>query len=132
MHPALLAGVPLNGSLLVDNVKLVRVGGNAYVFARHDAHNGKERPRWFPAFGASAGVIVRDVAGEGYLDFLAGTLAEEVASWEGGRAFGEAVVEKGVERRHFFLFCLFACASLIVFIVFLSLPQAWWMLRILR
>lgn len=42
-----------------------------------------------------------DVAFEGDFDFVGWAAAVEVAAGEVGVAFGEAVVDEGVDRRHF-------------------------------
>lgn len=76
------------------------IGCDAEVIARDDTDDGEERSLWFPAFRAAAGVVVRYVALNGYLDFVSWALAVEVSAGEVRVAFADSVVDKRVEGRH--------------------------------
>lgn len=97
VHAAVLAGVALDGGLRVDNGYLLLAAGDGQLFARDDAHDGEEGPRWLPAFAAAAGVVMEDVRAEGYFDGVAVAVAVELASGEGRSTLGDAVVDEGVE-----------------------------------
>lgn len=59
---ALGACVTLDGRALVDNLELVLVGSDAELLLGDDADNGEDGTLGLPALGASAGVVVRDIA----------------------------------------------------------------------
>lgn len=101
MDSALLAGVALDSGRLVDYAQLVTVGCYAEVVTGDDTDDGEERTGWFPALGTAAGVVVRDVALYGDLDFVLWAVAVEVSAGEVGVAFGDSVVDEGVNGRHF-------------------------------
>jgi hypothetical protein len=100
MHAAVPARVALDRGRGVDNVQFVRVGGDGERGGGEDADDGEQGAGGLPALGAAAGVVVGDVAGEGDLDFVAGAVAVEFSPGEVGRAFGDAVVDEGVDGRH--------------------------------
>jgi hypothetical protein len=94
---AVTAGVSLNSSALVNDGELVTVGSDLELVAGDDSDDGEESTLRLPALGASAGVVVSDLAAEGDLDRVGGALAAELATREVGRALGDAVLEAGVE-----------------------------------
>lgn len=94
---AVTAGVSLNSSALVNNGELVTVGSDLDLVAGDDSDDGEESTLGLPTLGASAGVVVSDLAAEGDLDRVGGALAAELATREVGRTLGDAVLEAGVE-----------------------------------
>lgn len=94
---AVTAGVSLDSSALVDNSELVTVGSDLDLVTGNDSDDGEESTLGLPALGASAGVVVSDLAAKGDLDRVGGALAAELATREVGRALGDAVLEAGVE-----------------------------------
>lgn len=94
---AVTAGVSLNSSALVDDGELVTVGSDLELVAGDDSDDGEESTLGLPALGASAGVVVSDLAAEGDLDRVGGALAAKLATREVGRTLGDAAVEAGVE-----------------------------------
>jgi hypothetical protein len=68
MGAAGLAGVPLDRRRGIDDVKLVAVFKYGQAFARDHGDHGKNRPLRLPAFGATTGVVVGDVALDGDFD----------------------------------------------------------------
>lgn len=94
---AVTAGVSLNSSALVNNSELVTVGSDLELVAGDDSDDGEESTLGLPALGASAGVVVSDLAAEGDLDRVGGALAAKLATREVGRTLGDAVLEAGVE-----------------------------------
>jgi hypothetical protein len=97
MNAAVTAGVSLNSSALVNDSELVTVGSDLDLIAGNDSDDGEESTLGLPALGASASVVVSDLAAEGNLDRVGGALAAELATGEVGRALGDAVLEAGVE-----------------------------------
>lgn len=94
---AVTASVSLNSSALVNNSELVTVGSDLELVAGDDSDDGEESTLGLPALGASAGVVVSDLAAEGDLDRVGGALAAKLATREVGRTLGDAVLEAGVE-----------------------------------
>jgi len=74
------------------------VCGDGKIGDRDDADDGEERAGWLPAFRAAADVVMEDVRGEGCFDFIAGTVAVELSTGEGGAPFENTIVDDGVER----------------------------------
>src|SRR5437879_8826760 len=68
VHAALLAGMPVDGSLGVHDRELVAVRLDAQVVAPHDGDLREQRPFGIPALGAAAHVIVRALPLDRYLD----------------------------------------------------------------
>lgn len=97
VNTAVTAGVSLNSSALVNDGELVTVGSDLELVAGDDSDDGEESTLGLPALGASAGVVVSDLAAEGDLDRVGGALAAELATREVGRTLGDAVLEAGVE-----------------------------------
>lgn len=93
-----LAGVALDGGAGVEDVQFLRVGSHFDVVDGHDGDDGEERAFGLPALRAAAGVVVEDVAGDGYFYFVAGAVALEGSSREVGCAFSDAIVDQGVDR----------------------------------
>src|SRR5258708_31805429 len=70
MGTATLAGVPLDRRRRVDHAQLVAVLKNGHVVARDNRDHRKGCSFGFPALGATAGVIVGDIALDADLDRL--------------------------------------------------------------
>src|SRR5260221_3816812 len=62
MRPAILAGVALDHRRRVDNLQLVAVFENRHAVARDNSDDRKGGALPLPAFGAAAGMNVRDIA----------------------------------------------------------------------
>ena len=75
MYPALLARVTLDGSAPIDDSELLCVGRDTQGVPRHDPDHGEQRASGLPALGATAGMVVRDVALDADFDFVLGTVA---------------------------------------------------------
>lgn len=61
-HATFTTGVSLDGSVCVDDVEFVGLGGYREVGTGYDADEGEECASGSPAFQSSAGVVVGDVA----------------------------------------------------------------------
>lgn len=97
VNTAVAAGVSLDGSILVDDGELVTIGSDLDLVAGDDGNDGEESALRLPALGASAGVVVQDLAVEGDLDGVGRALAANLSAGEVVGALCEAVLEAGVE-----------------------------------
>lgn len=61
-HAAFLAGVPLDQRGGIDDGELVAVLQHLDAFCRRDRHDRNSGAFWLPALGATAGLVVGDVA----------------------------------------------------------------------
>lgn len=61
VHTTVLARVALDHGVLVDNAEFGFAGGDGERRARDDAYDAEDCTGRFPALGAAAGVVVRDV-----------------------------------------------------------------------
>src|SRR5271168_2328483 len=77
VRAAHLAGMPLDGLRGIDDVKLVAVLEHGHVLARYNGNDRENSALRFPALGAAAGVVVRDVALDADLDRLVLAFADE-------------------------------------------------------
>lgn len=93
---AVLARVSKDDGVRVDDVELALVGSHLEVVLWDDANDGKKAALGLPALGASAGVVVQDVAFNGDLDGVSGAVASEDASSEVLLALGKAIVNEWV------------------------------------
>jgi hypothetical protein len=92
VHPAIFAGVTLDGRIGIHDLELVGVLGNTQLVARHNRDLREHCARGLPAFGASAYVIVGALGRNGYLDGIARTLARKRSSREVRRAGPDAAI----------------------------------------
>lgn len=97
VYATLLASIALDCGIWVDDGEFVGVGYDFDVVDGHDADDREESSVGFPAFGAAAGVVVGDVSGDLDFDGVGAAVALEGSAAEVGVAFGEAVVDVGVE-----------------------------------
>src|SRR6185295_10411098 len=97
MGTAHLAGVALDGRRGIYDLQLVAVFRHFHVVARHNGDHRKSCALWLPAFGAAAGMVMSDVAGDGNLDRLVLALADQGASGEAARALLHSVVNRWVD-----------------------------------
>jgi hypothetical protein len=80
MHAAILAGMTLNGRLLVDDLQFVGILGDGDIVTRDDGdlrHGGTRR---LPAFAAAANVIMGSLALQGHDHGIAGAFAGQGAT----------------------------------------------------
>ena len=97
VYATLLASIALDCGIGVDDGEFVGVGYDFDIVDGHDTDDGEEGSVGFPAFGAAAGVVVGDVSGDLDFDGVGAAVALEGSAAEVGVAFGEAVVDVGVE-----------------------------------
>lgn len=77
VHAAFLAGVPLDQGGGIDDGELVAVLQHLDAFCRRDRHDRNGGAFWLPALGATAGVVVGDVALDPDLHRIARALADK-------------------------------------------------------
>jgi hypothetical protein len=88
VHTTLRAGVPLNGGVGVDDLQFFGVLGDAKLVAWHNCDLREQRPRRFPALGASAHMIVCALARYAHLNRIGCAFAvQRTARKVGGRGF---------------------------------------------
>src|SRR5882757_628796 len=97
MRAAGLAGVSLDRRRGVDDLQLVAVFEHRHIFARHNGDHREDRPVGLPAFGAAAGMIVRDIALDADLDRPVLAFADQGAAAKAARAFLYATVNRWVD-----------------------------------
>jgi hypothetical protein len=100
MSLALFACMSLNGSGLVDDVKFIPIGGNGYLFCRYDTDYREQGIFWFIALGATTEMVMGDVSGQRHFDFLGRAVTVKFSSFKAWIAFGDTVVDGGVDGRH--------------------------------
>src|SRR5207342_3828956 len=61
VYATALAGVALDGGRVIDGAELLFVSGDADLVARHHADDRERGALGLPAFGAAAGVVVRNL-----------------------------------------------------------------------
>jgi hypothetical protein len=101
MDAAVGAGVALDDGGGVDDLELGGVGLDGEVIAGDDTDDGEEGAGGLPAFRATAGVVVGDVALQGDDDLVGGAAALESSTGEVGVTLGEAVVDERVDGGHY-------------------------------
>lgn len=99
VNPALPAGVSENDCRVVDDAELVSVGRDLDLVSGDNADDREEGAGGLPAFGASAGVVVGDVAPECDLHRPALAVAAELAPGEVGVPFGQTIIDQWMKRR---------------------------------
>src|SRR5579859_60503 len=97
MRSANLAGMSLDRRRCINHVKLVAVLENTDIFTRHDRNHGKDGSFRFPAFGAAAGVIVRDITLDTHLDRPVLAFADQSSAGETARTLLYPVVNRWVD-----------------------------------
>src|SRR5689334_10308852 len=97
VRPAGLAGVTLDHGRGVDDLELVAVLENSEILARDHSDDREGRALRLPAFGAAAGVVVRDVALDADLDRMVRAFADQRAAGKAAAALFDAVVDRGME-----------------------------------
>src|SRR5258707_13207307 len=101
MRAADCAGVALDSRRTVDDLELVAVLEHFHFVARYNRDHRKGCALRLPAFGATAGVVVGDVAGDGDLDRLVLAFADQGAAGEAAGTFLPSVVNRwGGMRNH--------------------------------
>src|SRR5260370_41786926 len=91
------AGMALNRGGSIDDLELVAVFQLLHIVARNDSNHGEGGAFGFPAFGAAAGVVMRDVAGDGDLDRPVLAFADQGSAGESSGTFLDAVVNRRVD-----------------------------------
>jgi len=82
MGVTLLAGVALDGGGFVDNRQFFAVGNDADLIPRHYGDDGEYRVFRFPAFAATAGVVIQGLRVDPDLDLVGRTQALQGATGE--------------------------------------------------
>lgn len=98
VNTAVLAGIALNGSILVHNRKLRGIGCHRDGVSRYNANHREERTGWLPTLGAATGVVVGNIAIQGDLDLVGGAVAVQLPSGEATGAWCDSIVDERVER----------------------------------
>jgi hypothetical protein len=86
VHPAIFAGVPLDGGIGVHDLELVGALGNTQLVARYNRDLREQRALGLPALGTSAYVIEGALGRDAHLDGVARALTRERSSREIRRA----------------------------------------------
>lgn len=110
MDATLLAGVTLDDSAFVNDGQLVLIGCDLDIVNRNDADDGEESAGWLPALGTSACVVVKNVASDGHLHFVAwaSAMAMQLSAREVVASLGETAVDQWMKRWcHGDMYCLF-------------------------
>jgi hypothetical protein len=92
VHAARRAGVALNGRVGIDNLELVGVLGDTKLVARHDGDLREQSACGFPAFGASAHVVMSGLRRDAYLDGIASAFAMKRTAREARGAGLHAII----------------------------------------
>src|SRR5688500_4040146 len=87
-----LAGMTLNRCGLVDDYDLLAILADFQIVARHHRDDREGGTFGFPTFGATAGMVVRNVAFDRDLHRLVGALADQGSIGEAAGAGLHAVV----------------------------------------
>src|SRR5579859_751977 len=109
MRAADLAGIALDHRGRIDDLQLVAVLEHRHVLTGYHGDDREHRALWLPAFGATAGVIMRHVALDADLDRLVLAFADQGAAAEAARAFLHAAVDRWVELNAHESFLLVFC-----------------------
>src|ERR1043166_4734303 len=89
------AGVALDQRRFVDDGEPIAPRQHLDLVAGHDGDHREDRPRWLPALGAAAHVVVRDVRANRDLDWRRRTATRQRAAGE----LAIAGLEPGIDRR---------------------------------
>src|SRR5258708_4591531 len=111
MGTANLASMPLDRRRRVDHAQLIAVLKNGHVVARDDRDHRKGCSFGFPALGATAGVIVGDIALDADLDRLVRALADEGSAGKVAGALLYSAVNRWVDMNSHGSFLLLFDAS---------------------
>src|SRR6266568_4226696 len=97
MSAAGLAGVSLDSGRCINDVKLVAVFEHGHAIARDDGHDGESRSGRLPAFRATTGVVVGDVALDADLDRFVRAFADQGSARKVARSLFYAIVDRWVD-----------------------------------
>src|SRR6266576_1679893 len=92
VHPAIFAGVPLDGRVGIHGLELVGTLGNTELVARHNRDLREQRALRLPALGASTDVIIGALRRNAHLYGITRALAHKRPSREVRRAGFHTVV----------------------------------------
>jgi hypothetical protein len=82
----------------IDHFELVAVLEYCDCVMRHDAHHRKDRPRRLPALGATAGMVVQNLALDSNLHRPIGASADKRPAGKGGIGGVGPAVEHWMQR----------------------------------
>src|ERR1700730_1919833 len=97
VNPAPSAGIALNGRVGIYDLELLGVISHAQLVARHHGDLREQRALGFPAFGASAYVIVRALTRDAHLDGIACAFALQRATRKLRGARFDAFISGGMD-----------------------------------
>src|SRR5215475_15450417 len=97
MRAAGLAGVALDHGRRIDDLQLIAIFEHGQVLTWHDRDHRENGARRLPAFGATAGMVVGDVALDADLDRLVLAFADQRPAGKAAGAFLYTAVNRWVE-----------------------------------
>src|ERR1051325_2111516 len=97
VNTAGLASVTLNRGVLVDDRELVAILADFQIIARHHRDDREGGTLGLPTLGATAGMVVRNVALDRDLHLLIGAVADQVSAGEAPGARFHAVVDRRMQ-----------------------------------